>query len=1087
LKSGLPTRIRFGTFELDLRTGELRQLDSDESAETFLLREQTFQVLLTLIERDGEIATRDEIKRKLWPNDTIVDFDHSINVAIGALRRALGDSADKPRYIETVARRGYRLMVRTEVVAELNGDVAHSVAAGSVKGDNSSVRPGAFALIGKKISRYRVLDFIGSGGMGMVFKAEDLRLGRLVALKFLPEEMANDPISLRRFEQEARTASSLNHPNICTIFGVEECDGQPFIVMELLDGETLRDYLAAHEPKMISQDQILKIAIQICDGLHAAHDKGIIHRDIKPANLFLTRSGTVKILDFGLAKLFVTEAAEDERGEAAKNTTPPPTIGGVVAIDATTLARDGAAMGTANYMSPEQVRREKLDSRTDLFSFGLVLYEMATGQRAFMGDGRTQVQEAILTEPPTPIHELNATIPSALEALVAKALQKDRNFRYQSAAEMRADLELVRNKEPLRVRPVRKWLVSAALMVAMVGGCWTYWRLHNRVRLFANDTLLLADVSNQTNEPVFDDALNTALRVNFEQTPFLHVLAADKMRGVLKTLNLPMDAKLTPEIALQICRRTNSKALVTSSIADAGNLFRVQLEGIDCKTGNTFARSLQDAANRNGIVHTLGVAGNSLRSKMGESDASVRSFSKPLEMATSASVEALHLLTEGYRRHFSPDKTAAITFYQSAIDMDPNFALAYAALGARHLNMGDIVQAAVAEKKAFELRDRLTQKNRFEIESLYFDLGTGELEKAYKIYMEWVQTYPADVNAHSNFGNNLMYLGHYDRAATEARELTRMQPSGPSYSALMARTIMANRFAAAKVVFEEAQSRGFDSAELHVLRHLLAFLQHDKRAMDEQLEWSIGKKEVEFIMLWRESSVQVYYGRFQEAHQLVERAMNAATKTGILSQFNPKETEALRVSEVGNFAEGERLAEAVGKDAHNRDQRLMLALAFARAGNQQEAQKLVEAISQEFPLDTLTQNYCLPTIRAAIKLHESDPAGAIELLRPAVRYDLAYPNAFNSLYPAYIRGLSYLQLGDGSSAAVEFQKVIDHPGIVGRWVTGGLAKLQLGRAQAMMGDKAAARRSYQDFLTLWKDADADIPIYNQAKAEYAKL
>ena len=521
MKASQRASLRLGAFELDLKSGELRPLEPGPERRTIILQEQPFRVLQMLIERAGEIATREDLKKKLWPNDTIVDFDHSINVAIGTLRRVLGDSAAQPIYIETVARRGYRLLVPTSrVEAADDQPQSESEDTSAVKGSQTEQLAGA--LLGKKVSHYRVLEVIGGGGMGMVYKAEDLKLGRRVALKFLPEELAEDPVSLLRFEREAQTASSLNHANICTIFEIEEYEGKPFIVMELLDGQTLRDRLLALGPETLPQDDLVDIAVQICDGLEAAHTHGIIHRDIKPANIFLTKTGPVKILDFGLAKLIeIEESLEHELDRtpfSADSTTESRS-----AEARSNLTRTGMHTGTASYMSPEQARREKLDARTDLFSFGAVLYEMATGQRAFAGDDATTVREAVLHQFPDPVRFLNLRISQSLEAVITKGIQKDREARYQSAADMRADLERVRRAAQLRFRPGRKSLAFATLLlIACAGG--SYWHYHNREKLSANDTIVLADVTNQTSDPVLDDAINFALRIELAQTPFLRVL-----------------------------------------------------------------------------------------------------------------------------------------------------------------------------------------------------------------------------------------------------------------------------------------------------------------------------------------------------------------------------------------------------------------------------------------------------------------------------------------------------------------------------------------------------------------------------------
>jgi len=1078
MKPDQQTRLRLGSFELDLRTGELSPLEPDSRGRKILLQEQPFRVLQILIERGGEIATREEIKRKLWPNDTIVDFDHSINVAIGTLRRALGDSASQPKYIETVARRGYRLMVSPEWF-EATDDPSDDGT-----GDAPGSQPAAGGLIGKKVSHFRVLEVIGGGGMGMVYKAEDLKLGRRVALKFLPEEMATDPLSLKRFEREAQTASSLNHPNICTIFEIEDHQGQPMIVMELLDGETLRDRLATSGSEKIPLDRLLEIAVETCNGLEAAHAKGIIHRDIKPANIFLTRDGSVKILDFGLAKIVEhEESGEEQPGD-------PDAPAGAPTEWNSSLTRTGATMGTASYMSPEQVRKEKLDARTDLFSFGLVLYEMATGQRAFPGDNASGVHEALLHQAPIPIRDLNPALPPALEAAIMKAIQKDRKNRYASAADMRRDLELIPTPARLRHRRIRKWFATAALVLIAAGAALAYWRYRSRYQLSSTDTIVIADLMNETSDAVLDDALNTALPVELSQTPFLQVLTQDKVRDTMQRLNHPRDAKITPAIAREVCLKTNSKAVVTSSIADAGNSFHLLLTGINCQSGKTFAQSEQDVTLRNGIVHALGEAGLQLRGRMGEPEESLRKFGKPLELATSSSPEALQLLARAFRQHRSPtDRAATLSMYERAIDIDPSFALAYASVGTLYLADGNTTQAIAKEKKAYELRDRLTGQLKFLAETLYYAIGTGDLEQAFPVYQEWVKTFPLDGVAHNNFALELYFLARYDQAAAEAREAIRLMPMQGvgSYWPLMASTAYANRLDEAKVIFAQAQAKKVDSPEMHDLRHMIAFLQHDESAMREELTWLGGRKAG--AARQREGEVQAFYGHFDAArrllrHQFEDSAENAASPF-LLPAFVLD--LGLQEAEVGNTTAAQRLGKDSTQLRKNRGAEVDLALLLARSGQIEQAEKLAEKINRESPQDTLVQYYQLRTIRAAIKLHQKDPVTAIKILRPAGKYDLAYPDSFNSVYPAYIRGLAYLRLNQGRQAAVEFQKLLDHPAIVGRHVTGALAHLQIGRAWAMMGDNAAARKSYQDFLTLWKDADPDLPIFREAQAEFAKL
>jgi serine/threonine protein kinase/DNA-binding winged helix-turn-helix (wHTH) protein/tetratricopeptide (TPR) repeat protein len=1099
-----PNRVRFGSFELDFRSGELRPLEPVTGMRTIVLQEQPFQVLRLLIERNGEVATREEIRKNLWPNDTAVDFNHSINVAIGTLRRVLRDSAEDPKYIETVARRGYRLIAPTEWVTTADELSSNEAGPRNDDGGNGTViRPTTWeggGLIGRKVLHYRVLEVIGGGGMGLVFKAEDLKLSRRVALKFLPEELTSDPLSLRRFAREAQTASSLNHANICTIHAIEEYEGLPFIVMELLEGETLRDRLAASsagtkaEPLLL--DEALEISAQICSGLEAAHRKGIIHRDIKPANIFLTRQGAVKILDFGLAKLAATDdqEKEEDQGHSKGQTHPTPQLGApsqqksstaIQEADAS-LTRTGMAIGTAGYMSPEQIRKERLDARTDLFSFGLVLYEMVTGLRPFTGHTAEAVHDAILHQAPVPAHNLNAAIPAGLDAIIARALEKDRAQRYQFAADMAADMAAIQRGKHRRPRYLWKGLAAAALLFIVVAGSWTWRRVRHAFTLSAQDTVVLADVDNTTSDPTFDDALNTALRVGFEQTPFLNLLAPDKVRGTLQLLHRPEDARLTPERAREVCLRTHSKAVIASSIADAGNHFALELDGIDCATGRTIANVTRDVGGRSEIVRTLGAMAVEVRRKLGESPESLQKFSQPLDRATSSSLEALQLLAQGYKHHSARDEVAT-SYYQRAIELDPNFALAYVALGARYSNVGEMELASAAEKKAYELRDRLTGTTGFIVETLYYDLGTGELEKAYPIHEQWVQTFPLDPRAHINFSFLLQQLGQYERAVIESRESVRLLPSVATYANLVTTTILANRLDEAKAAYDEAEAHGTIDSSLHSLRHLVAFLQQDKPAMREQLAWAMAHPDLGSPVFKGEANAQEYYGHFRMGTHWLRRQTDAARANPEAGVTVDDADFALQEAEAGSLTNARKLVSGPNHGPLDRDTQLELALLSARSGNIERARQLSDAISQEFPLDTLTQNYSLPTIRAAIQLQQNDPAGAIETLRPALKYDLAYPNPFNDLYPAYLRGLAYLRMNNGRLAAQEFQKLMDHPAIIGRFVTGSLARLQLARAEAMAGDQVTARKSYQEFLLLWQEADPDIPIYRQAKEEYKRL
>jgi serine/threonine protein kinase len=1078
-------RVRLGEFEIDLRAGELFATGIGDG-QPILLRRQPFEVLQILIEAGGDVVTRQDIKKKLWPNDTNVNFDHSINVVIGILRRVLRDSADNPQYIETLARRGYRLRVAVEWL-----EAEKETASSKPPGPPSPPEPAS--LVGTKVAHYRVLELIGAGGMGMVYKAEDLKLARCVALKFLPEELANEPLALKRFEREARTASALNHSNICTIYQIDEYEGRPFIAMELLEGDSLLHRLASPEMKAIPLGSLLDIAIQICAGLQAAHDQGIIHRDIKPGNLFLTRRGQVKILDFGLAKAIASaelvagnlpgaRAADSTNSDkwAIKESSQTPTA--VHAI----LSSTELPMGTTGYMSPEQLLKESLDPRTDLFSFGIVLYEMTTGRHPFEGDTLTAVHDAILAQDILRAHNLNPSVPRRLGAIIAKATEKDRSRRYQSAAEIQADLESVRQAlRPVRA-PRRMWLAAGALFALLASATGIYWRSRPRVALSPDQTIVIG-ISNQTRNPAFNDALYHVLQVAMEQTPYFTLLPLTKATSAVKALNLSDDPmKLSPQAARQVCVQTGSKLAITGSIVEAGNGFGLKIQAIECESGRTIAAVSGEAPSSAQVVRTLGLETGELRSKLGEPAASVARFNKSLEAATSSSPEALQMLVEGHKRHLLSDFPGAISYYQRALDLDPNLAEALTVLGAAQdaLDGGGI--AAIT--KAYELRNRLTDPARFEAESLYYYVVTGDKEKECAVLSQFVQRFPDNFIAHTNFSLCLYRVGQLDRSLAEAREASRLYPSPVSYANVISLELLTDRLDEAEAKFAEADAQKFDNVFLRRYRARLAFLRHDSSKMQEQWAWAEGKPDADIRMLWLRGLMEAYYGRYGNSRSLLARAKELAIKENALQLIVLISVDyALTEVEAGNLTEALQLAGRGLKGRNVGPARPAFALTFARAGQAARAQELADSINNDYPVHTEIQNYLLPTIEAAIKIHAKDPAAAIKILERTKQYDFAYPEPFQNLYPAYMRGLAYLQLGEPSLAKIEFQKLLDHPGLVEENVIGALSHLQLARALRLSGDIDAARKAYEDFLTLWKNADADIPIYRQAKAEYARL
>ena len=629
---------------------------------------------------------------------------------------------------------------------------------------------------------------------------------------------------------------------------------------------------------------------------------------------------------------------------------------------------------------------------------------------------------------------------------------------------------------------LRKWFASAALLAVIAAAFWMHWRYRRLVTLSATDTIVLADVKNETTDPVFDDALNTALRAGMGQTPYLNILGVDKVFGTLAQLNLPPNTKLTPEVARQVCLRTNSKLVILSSIADAGNGFRIGLDAADCQSVRVVAGIRKEVADQHQVVHVLGLAAAQLRRKLGEPEASLARFNKPLEQALSSSVEALQVEALGNKRHWMGDFKGAIPYYQRALELDPNFARTYDSVAGAYRALAEDDLAIPAETKAYELRARMTEPSRLETEYFYYAWVTGEREKALSVLLQLEQIFPRNAKARVNLASCLAFLGQPDKAADKAHEAARLQPTALTYSEWALHLTHAERLNEAQAVLDEAAARKFDSVGLKSHQFLLAFLRNDQGAMQEHWNQAKLRRDAYGSFMLR-SYVEEYHGRFRRGRQLIQQASGMLPSDA--AQFGY--ITALWEAESGDLVRARQTAATALKTVSNRDGRLFLALAFARAGNIEQARKMADALNLDFPLDTLVQNYSLPTIRAAMKSNANDPSGAIAALQPSLKYELSYNWSFNSLYPAYIRGLAYLQLGDGRLAAAEFQKLLDHRGLVGIDVIGALAHLQIARAQKMIGDEASAHNRYEDFLALWKDADPDVPIYQQAKAEYAKL
>ena len=987
-----------------------------------------------------------------------------------------------------------------------------------------------FSAFGKNGSRYRILEKLDSGGMGVVYKAEDTKLNRLVALKFLspvsPDFSSGnvllpgvqyDNSTVERAIREARASSALDHPNICTVYEVDQYEGHPFIVMQFLTGRTLKQEI---DGKPLATERIIDLGIQIASALNAAHSAGIIHRDIKPENIFVTDGGEVKVLDFGLAKLV-------SHGPIAEVSPPPMRMDDVPAgrLSNSSPSRAGRFLGTAFYMSPEQILGRELDARTDLFSFGVVLYEMATGRLPFKGETTAAVSESILEARPVSLAALNTDLPEELGRIIDKAISKDRALRYQTAAQVRDDLKHLRMDSAERVVPVsvsqvrNRWplafaAVTIVVIVALLVGYFRF-RARPSSALTEQDTLVLADFNNTTGETIFDGTLKQALRAQLEQSPFLNVLPDHRTRQALGYMGRPLDTRLTVDVAREVCLRTGGKIYVGGSISGLGSHYMVLLQAVNCQTGEAVGIEEAEAESREKVLRALDGASTKLRTRLGESLASIQKYDTPAE-ATTASLDALQAYSLGMDASGSESDKESIPLFKRAIDLDPNFAMAYARLGTAYMNSNQPTLGAATISKAYELRERVSERERFYIESHYYDWVTGEAEKAVEIYKLWQNTYPRDLPPYINLGSIYSNLGQHEKTLREGLEALRISGNNAwSYGALSNAYLNLSQFDKADEILSEAKARKLDNAYILGNRYFLAFARSNEAEMERLVAGARGEPGTGAWLLAMQGDTEAYHGRLTNAREYTRQAAASARHDG------DEETAlgyaivgALREAELGNKQLAKKQAEAT--IARNSGQEILFlgALTLARAGEPQKALALARDLNRRFPKNTLLNEYWLPSIRAAVEIYRGAPYRTIEDLDPTGPYELAAPQLPTNvlLYPIYLRGEACLAAGLPEKAQAEFQKILDHPGLAGNYLLGSLAHLGIGRAYAMeagiqvvlvhskSGSQAHvsqaldrplalahARSAYQDFFSLWKDADVGIPILTQAQQEYRKL
>jgi serine/threonine protein kinase/tetratricopeptide (TPR) repeat protein len=957
---------------------------------------------------------------------------------------------------------------------------------------------------GTKLGRYEIRSKIGAGGMGEVYLAQDTKLDRKVALKILPAEVAADRNRMSRFVQEAKTASALNHPNIITIHEIEQIDSVNFIATEFIDGETLRERMRKASMKL---GDVLDVAIQTASALQAAHAAGIVHRDIKPENVMLRRDGIVKVLDFGLAKLTERLPTDSVDTEAATK--------GLVQTE------PGVVLGTTAYMSPEQARGQTVDARSDIFSFGLMLYEMLAGKPPFEGENAIEIIGSILNKEPVPLSRQTPEVPHEIDRIINKTLRKDREERFQTAKDVLIDLKDVKrelefqnklerttsaNREESKrqvfsaatsdaapttsraqyvVNSIKnhKRLAVLGLLPLIIASVALFFFFKGRPVLTERDTILLADFVNTTGDPVFDLTLRQALAVQLGQTPFLDIYPDDRIQETLRLMKRKPDERITKDVAREICERNGIKAMLLGSIASLGKNYVITLEALNPRTGEALAREQIEAAGKEQVLGKLGDAATKLREKLGESLQTIEKFDASVEQATTSSLEALKAFSIGQQLQMAGKSNESIPFHKRAIELDPNFASAYKNLGEAYFFTAQRDRAAEPFTKAFDLRERVSEREKFNITARYYQHVVGDVDKTLETLELWKQTYPRQWQPRYDLASFYNNVGQHEKAVEEAQEAIRLNLHGLlPYSQLANAFAQLNRFEEAKATIEEALARG-QPIFVRSLIYRIAFVQGDRARMQQQIDGARGQPDEE-RMHYEEGRVAMFNGQISLAEKSFRRRIELAEQRDAKGAVAETKAEfAFWNSFFGNCKESKKsIADALailrGEVTLNRS-----GIALAVCGETSQAQTLADEIAAPKSRDVGSISI-LPEMRAGIEISRSNPAKAVEILESTRILERGFGIPGSA---TYLRGIAYLRQNAGTEAMNEFQKILDRRGQFDTSPFFPLAHLGLARAAAIAGDTRKSRQAYQDFFALWKDADPDIPILIEAKKEYEKV